>query len=68
MSTEATNKPTSLEQKYVYEVYEKIALHFSETRYNPWPKILEFLKNIEPGSLVADIGCGNGKYLDCHDG
>ncbi|KAL4508572.1 hypothetical protein ABPG72_003876 [Tetrahymena utriculariae] len=61
-------KPTNLEQKYVYEVYEKIAPHFSHTRYNPWPKIESFLKGLEPGSLVADIGCGNGKYLDCHNG
>jgi len=50
------NKPTFLEKKYVNEVYDKIALHFSKTRYSPWPKIVDFLKSIEPGSLVADIG------------
>jgi hypothetical protein len=31
--------PTDIEKKYVYEIYEKIAPHFSSTRYKPWPKI-----------------------------
>jgi alkylated DNA repair protein alkB family protein 8 len=30
---------TDMEKKHVYEVYEKIAPHFSNTRYKPWPKI-----------------------------
>lgn len=56
-------KPTEIEQKYVYEIYDKIAPHFSHTRYKPWPKIEKFLTDLELGSLVADVGCGNGKYL-----
>lgn len=47
----------------MYEVYEKIAPHFSNTRYKPWPKIADFLNGLEAGSIVADVGCGNGKYL-----
>ena len=31
--------PTELQKKHVYEVYDKIAPHFSHTRYKPWPKI-----------------------------
>ena len=31
--------PTDIEKKYVYDIYEKIAPHFSSTRYKPWPKI-----------------------------
>lgn len=31
--------PTEMEKKHVYEVYDKIAPHFSHTRYKPWPKI-----------------------------
>jgi alkylated DNA repair protein alkB family protein 8 len=54
---------TEVEKKYVYEIYDKIAPHFSSTRYKPWPKIELFLKSLEPGSLVGDVGCGNGKYL-----
>lgn len=56
--------PTEIEKKHVYEVYDKIAAHFSHTRYKPWPKVAEFLNSIPKGSLVADIGCGNGKYLE----
>ncbi len=50
------SQPTELEKKYVYDVYEKIAPHFSHTRYKPWPKIEAFLNSLEPGSMVADIG------------
>jgi SAM-dependent methyltransferase len=55
--------PGDLEKKYVYEVYDKIADHFSSTRYKPWPRVVEFLDSLPLGSLVGDIGCGNGKYL-----
>jgi alkylated DNA repair protein alkB family protein 8 len=52
-----------MEKKHVYEVYEKIAEHFSHTRYKGWPKIVDFLNALPDGSVVADVGCGNGKYL-----
>ena len=29
----------------------------------PWPLIEKFLKEIPPGSVGLDVGCGNGKYL-----
>jgi ubiquinone/menaquinone biosynthesis C-methylase UbiE len=59
-----SQRPTDIEKKHVYEVYDKIATHFSHTRYKPWPKVAEFLNSLPPNSLVADIGCGNGKYMD----
>jgi ubiquinone/menaquinone biosynthesis C-methylase UbiE len=59
--------PGALEKKYVYEVYDKIADHFSNTRYKPWPRVVEFLDSLPLGSLVGDIGCGNGKYLFSSD-
>ena len=55
--------PLELQKKHVYEVYDKIAPHFSHTRYKPWPKIEKFLQQLEPGSTVFDVGCGNGKYM-----
>lgn len=55
-----------MEKEHVYKVYDQIASHFSNTRYKPWPKVKEFMENIPPGSLVADLGCGNGKYLGCN--
>ena len=57
------NEATKLEEELVYNVYENIAEHFSDTRHSPWPKVKRFLLDIEAGSLVADVGCGNGKYL-----
>ena len=62
---EGQDKPSQLERKYVYEVYDKIAGHFSETRYKAWPLIQEHLEGMEAGSFVLDVGCGNGKYLFC---
>lgn len=57
------DRPTEIEKKYVYDVYNKIAPHFSSTRYKPWPQVVKFLEGLPDGSFVADVGCGNGKYL-----
>uniref|UniRef100_A0A8C5PZK3 tRNA (carboxymethyluridine(34)-5-O)-methyltransferase n=1 Tax=Leptobrachium leishanense TaxID=445787 RepID=A0A8C5PZK3_9ANUR len=53
----------TLEKEYVHKVYEDIAGHFSSTRHTPWPKVVDFLLALPSGSVVADVGCGNGKYL-----
>lgn len=52
-----------LESQYVHQVYEEISSHFSSTRHSPWPQVRDFLLSLPPGSVLADIGCGNGKYL-----
>ncbi|KAM6099984.1 putative tRNA methyltransferase 9B isoform 2-T4 [Theristicus caerulescens] len=54
---------SQLERDHVHSVYEKIAPYFNDARYKAWPKVQEFISEQEPGSLIADIGCGNGKYL-----
>ena len=51
------------EEEHVHQVYEQIASHFSSTRYKPWPIVERFLKELSPGSVGLDVGCGNGKYL-----
>jgi alkylated DNA repair protein alkB homolog 8 len=48
--------PSDLEKAYVYEVYDKIAPHFSNTRYNPWPRVSKFLNALPDYSIVADVG------------
>ena len=58
-----------LENKYVYETYNKIAEHFSNTRNYVWQNIKEYINKIESNSVIADIGCGNGKNMyrdDCY--
>ena len=45
------------------QVYDQIADHFSSTRHSAWPRVKRFLDAIPVGSLVLDLGCGNGKYL-----
>ncbi|GFR93056.1 alkylated DNA repair protein alkB homolog 8 [Elysia marginata] len=52
-----------LEQEHVYKVYRKIAPQCDHVRHKAWPRVTRFLKDLEPGSLVADIGCGSGRYL-----
>ncbi|KAL6258325.1 hypothetical protein P5V15_010272 [Pogonomyrmex californicus] len=54
---------SGLENSYVHKVYEEISSHFSETRQKPWPNITKFLESLEKGTLLLDVGCGNGKYL-----
>ncbi|CAB1348182.1 unnamed protein product, partial [Coregonus sp. 'balchen'] len=49
--------------EFVHHVYEEIAGHFSITRHSRWPRVCHFLSSLEPGSILADVGCGNGKYL-----
>lgn len=65
---ESTSRaPTEMEQQYVHDFYETVAAHFSSTRHSPWPKVVQFVKALPKGSFIADIGCGNGKYLTCID-
>ncbi|XP_036392859.1 alkylated DNA repair protein alkB homolog 8 [Megalops cyprinoides] len=52
-----------LETRFVHQVYEQIASHFSSTRHSPWPCVGDFLRSLPPGAVLADVGCGNGKYL-----
>jgi len=55
-------KSNNIETKFVHEVYDIIAPHFNHTRYKPWPIVEKFLKE-QSENIIADIGCGNGKYL-----
>lgn len=52
-----------IESSSVHTVYNAIAPHFSATRFAVWPRVKEFIESIPYGSIVADVGCGNGKYF-----
>ena len=53
----------ALEESNVQAVYDAIAPHFSATRFAVWPAVRRFVESLRPGSIVADVGCGNGKYF-----
>lgn len=47
---------SQLERDHVHSVYDKIAPYFNDSRYKAWPKVRQFLLELQPGSIVADIG------------
>tara|TARA_Y100000741_G_scaffold84689_1_gene62348 strand:+ start:3802 stop:4425 length:624 start_codon:yes stop_codon:yes gene_type:complete len=55
---------TTLEKTNVKDVYQQIAEHFNVTRVNKWSWVEDFLNNLEPNSLVLDLGCGSGRNMD----
>lgn len=55
---------STLERIYVHDVYDKIATHFSDTRSKLWFNVMEFIELFPSGSVLIDVGCGNGKYLN----
>ncbi|XP_003462671.2 probable tRNA methyltransferase 9B isoform X1 [Cavia porcellus] len=52
-----------LEKQHVHDVYRSTAPYFSDLQSKAWPRVRQFLQDQKPGSLIADIGCGTGKYL-----
>ncbi|NXN08893.1 TRM9B methyltransferase, partial [Indicator maculatus] len=52
-----------LEKQHVHSVYENTAAYLHRLQSKAWPRVRSFLLAQQPGSLVADIGCGTGKYL-----
>ena len=59
---DSASRATSLEAEHVTRVYNQIAKHFSDTRHSGWPRVCHFLRSLPAGSVVYDVGCGNGKY------
>lgn len=57
-----------LERDFVRQTYDLIASEFDCTRYKKWPKVDSFIRDLPEHSLLLDVGCGNGKYLDCPSG
>ena len=54
------------ESKHVHDVYDAIATQWHHTRGKRgvlWPGATQFLDSLPRGSVVADVGCGDGKYF-----
>ena len=45
------------------KTWDIIAKSFDQTRRKPWKKCLDFIEKLSKESIVADIGCGNGRHL-----
>jgi SAM-dependent methyltransferase len=55
------------ETTHVVDIYNKIASEFNVTRTYNWSWIDKFMNNIPKGSLIYDIGCGNGRNMQYID-
>eukprot|EP00970_Alexandrium_tamarense_P008705 scaffold1665_cov270-Alexandrium_tamarense.AAC.3 len=66
-STERSDLITpDTESKHVHAVYDAIATQWHHTRGKRgvlWAGATQFLEHLPPGSLEADVGCGDGKYF-----
>lgn len=49
--------------KNVKKTYDLIAKDFSKTRNTEWKEFEQFLPHIKDEQILADIGCGNGRFF-----
>ena len=45
----------------IMDTYDQIAEDFDPTRTRPWPESIEFIKTLDKGTTVLDLGSGNGR-------
>jgi len=54
------------ERDHVHAFYDAIAMQWHHTRARRgvlWPGATQFLQRLPRGSVIADVGCGDGKYF-----
>jgi hypothetical protein len=62
-SAESVVRMPLVERHHVQWLYDAIAPQWHGTRYRTWPRVVAFVEQLAPGTLVCDAGCGNGKNL-----
>ena len=64
-------KPSEVETDHVFRVYDDIAVHWNHTRGKRkvhWHRVKTFLEALPAGSMLADVGSGDGKYFGLNPG
>lgn len=57
VGVEREARSIALEKAYVHQVYQQISSQYQENhKSRSWPRIKQFLEDLEPGSLVCDVG------------
>ena len=56
----------AIEKAYVHDVYESISSHVADNRYRAWPRVKEFIQDLEPGSIICDVGKINRIYTQIY--
>lgn len=62
---------SELEMDHVVRVYDNIAIHWNHTRGKRkvhWHKVKDFIDSLPVGTLLADVGSGDGKYFGVNPG
>jgi SAM-dependent methyltransferase len=60
-----TLAPSAIEAEHVHALYDTIAEHWAHTRSKKgglWTRVCKFIAQLPRHSLIADVGCGDGKY------
>lgn len=66
-SMESSYITPETERNHVHNVYDAIAVQWNHTRGKRnviWPGATNFIQTLLPGSIIADVGCGDGKYFE----
>jgi ubiquinone/menaquinone biosynthesis C-methylase UbiE len=45
------------------KTWDLIAKSFDATRRKPWEQCIDFINTLTKDSIIADVGCGNGRHL-----